>query len=70
MILATAAYDTLLVGASVRGLASMLAAALAIAWIRAVSGSVFPSIAARVAFFAVTKHADELASHLSRTTGT
>jgi uncharacterized protein len=53
VILATAAYDTLLVGASARELASMLGTALAIAWIRAVSGSVFPSIAARVAFFAV-----------------
>ncbi len=53
VILATAAYDTLLVGPSTRELASMLAAALVIAWIRAVSGSVFPSIAARVAFFGV-----------------
>ncbi|HSO33878.1 MAG TPA: CPBP family glutamic-type intramembrane protease [Labilithrix sp.] len=53
VVLATAAYDTLLAGASPRELASMLAAALVIAWIRAVSGSVFPSIAARVAFFAV-----------------
>jgi len=53
VILATAAYDTLLGGASVREIASMLAATLAIAWIRAVSGSVFPSVAARVAFFGV-----------------
>jgi uncharacterized protein len=53
VILATAAYDTLLGGASARELASMLAAVLAIAWIRAVSGSVFPSVAARVAFFGV-----------------
>ena len=53
VILATAAYDTLLGGASPREIVSMLAAALAISWIRAVSGSVFPSVAARVAFFAV-----------------
>lgn len=53
VVLATAAYDTLLAGASPRELASMLAATLVIAWIRAISGSVFPSIAARVAFFAV-----------------
>jgi membrane protease YdiL (CAAX protease family) len=53
VILATAAYDTLLGGASPHEIASMLATALAIAWIRAVSGSVIPSIAARVAFFGV-----------------
>lgn len=53
VILATAAYDTLLAGASARDLAAMLGTALAIGWIRAVSGSVFPSIAARVAFFGV-----------------
>jgi hypothetical protein len=53
VILATAAYDTLLAGASARELVSMLATALALAWIRAVSGSVFPSLAARVAFFGV-----------------
>lgn len=53
VILATAAYDTLLVGANARVIASMLATALAIGWIRAVSGSVFPSVAARVAFFGV-----------------
>ena len=53
VILATAAYDTLLGGASAREIASMLGATLAIAWIRAVSGSVFPSVAARIAFFAV-----------------
>ena len=53
VILATAAYDTLLGGASPREIASMLAAALVISWIRAVSGSVFPSVAARVAFFGV-----------------
>lgn len=53
VILATAAYDTLLSGASPREIASMLATALIIAWIRAVSGSVFPSVAARVAFFGV-----------------
>jgi membrane protease YdiL (CAAX protease family) len=53
VILATAAYDTLLGGASPREIASMLTAALVIAWIRAVSGSVFPSVSARVAFFGV-----------------
>ena len=53
VILATAAYDTLLAGAPARELFSMLATVLALAWIRAVSGSVFPSIAARIAFFAV-----------------
>ena len=53
VILATAAYDTLLGGSSPRDVASLLATALAISWIRAVSGSVFPSIAARVAFFGV-----------------
>jgi membrane protease YdiL (CAAX protease family) len=53
VILATAAYDTLLGGASAREIASILATALAISWIRAVSGSVFPSMAARVVFFGV-----------------
>lgn len=53
VILATAAYDTLLGGASPREIASILATALAISWIRAVSGSVFPSVAARIAFFGV-----------------
>jgi len=53
VVLATAAYDTLLAGAPARELFAMLATTLAIAWIRAVSGSVFPSVAARVAFFAV-----------------
>lgn len=53
VILATAAYDTLLGGAQPREIASILATVLAIAWIRAVSGSVIPSIAARVAFFGV-----------------
>lgn len=53
VILATAAYDTLLGGTSPREIASILATALAISWIRAVSGSVFPSIAARVVFFGV-----------------
>jgi membrane protease YdiL (CAAX protease family) len=53
VILATAAYDTLLSGASPREIASILATALAISWIRAVSGSVFPSVAARMAFFGV-----------------
>jgi membrane protease YdiL (CAAX protease family) len=53
VILATAAYDTLLGGASAREIASILVTALAISWMRAVSGSVFPSVAARVVFFGV-----------------
>jgi membrane protease YdiL (CAAX protease family) len=53
VVLATAAYDTLLGGASARELASILVTVLAISWMRAVSGSVFPSIAARVVFFGV-----------------
>jgi len=53
VILAVAAYDTLLGGSSPRDIASILATALAISWIRAVSGSVFPSVAARIAFFGV-----------------
>jgi membrane protease YdiL (CAAX protease family) len=53
VILATAAYDTLLGGAQPREIASILATALTIAWIRAVSGSVIPSIATRAVFFAV-----------------
>jgi hypothetical protein len=47
VVLATAAYDTLLGGASAREIASILVTALAISWMRAVSGSVFPSIASR-----------------------
>lgn len=53
VILATATYDTLLANAQPREIASILATMLAIAWIRAVSGSVIPSIAARVVFFGV-----------------
>jgi membrane protease YdiL (CAAX protease family) len=53
VILATAAYDTLLGGSSPRDMALILTTALAISWIRAVSGSVFPSLAARIAFFGV-----------------
>jgi uncharacterized protein len=53
VILATAAYDTLLRGTSPVVIVSMLAIALALAWIRAVSGSVFPSVAARISFFGV-----------------
>lgn len=52
VILATAAYDTLL-GASAHEIGSMLAVSLTFAWLRAVSGSVFPSVIARVAFYAV-----------------
>jgi membrane protease YdiL (CAAX protease family) len=53
VILATAAYDVLAAGAPTREMASILGVALAIAWIRAVSGSVIPSIAARIVFFGV-----------------
>jgi uncharacterized protein len=53
VILATAAYDTLLLGGNAREIASILVAALAVSWMRAVSGSVFPSMAARVTFFGV-----------------
>ena len=53
VILATAAYDALLVGGNAREIASILVAALAVSWMRAVSGGVFPSIAARVTFFGV-----------------
>lgn len=52
VVLATAAYDTL--GAlGPREMASIFATALVLAWIRAVSGSVFPSLAGRVTFFGV-----------------
>jgi hypothetical protein len=53
VILATAAYDTLLGGAQPRELASVLVTALAFSWLRAATGGVLPSVAARVAFFAV-----------------
>lgn len=53
VILATAAYDTLLAGANAREIASILVTALAISWMRAASGSVFPSMAARITFFGV-----------------
>lgn len=53
VILATAAYDTLLGGAQPREIASILATALTISWMRAVTGSVVPSITARIAFFGV-----------------
>ena len=53
VILATAAYDTLS-GASARGLVAMLVLALALSAMRGLTGSVIVSIAARVAFFAVS----------------
>ena len=53
VILATAAYDTLLIGFSPRQVASALATTLIFAWMRATSGSVLPSVGARVAFFSV-----------------
>lgn len=53
VILAAAAYDTLS-GASARGLVAMLVLSLGLSSMRALTGSVVPSIAARVAFFAVS----------------
>ena len=53
VVLATAAYDTLLGGAQPREIPAILATALTLAWLRAVTGSVIPSVVARVAFFAV-----------------
>lgn len=53
VIVATAVYDTLLSGAQPREIASMLGIALAISWMRAVTGSVLPSMTARMAFFGV-----------------
>jgi membrane protease YdiL (CAAX protease family) len=52
VILATAAYETLLFGATAREIASFMAIALVLSWIRAASGSVIPSMTARIAFFA------------------
>jgi uncharacterized protein len=68
VIIATAAYDTLLGGATPREIASILTTALAIAWIRAVSGSVIPSVAARVAFFGV-QVVPIVFSHEAKSTG-
>lgn len=67
VIVATAVYDTLLGGAQPREIASMLAAALAISWMRAVTGSVLPSIVARMAFFGVQVVAVVLAKELQPT---
>jgi membrane protease YdiL (CAAX protease family) len=55
VVLATAAYDALLNLESLnpRGMLVPLALLVAVGWIRAVTGSVVPAIAARVAFFAV-----------------
>ncbi len=53
VIVATAAYDTLLGGAQPREIASILATVLVLAWIRAATGSVIPSVIARFAFFGV-----------------
>lgn len=52
VIVATAAYDTLLNGASPRLVVSMLAISLVLSWIRATTGSVATSVLARVGFFA------------------
>lgn len=53
VFVATAAYDALPLVSSPRDLPSMFVAVLAIAWIRAATGSVVPAAAARAAFFAV-----------------
>lgn len=52
VVLATAAYDALL-NMNPRGMLVLFFLLVALGWIRAVTGSVAPSIAARVAFFAV-----------------
>lgn len=52
VLMAVAAFDTLL-GASARELVWWFGVALIVSWIRAMSGSVVPSVAARVAFFSV-----------------
>lgn len=53
VVLATAAYDTLLAGLSPHQAISGLVIALVFSWMRAASGSIWPSMGARVAFFAV-----------------
>jgi len=53
VVLAISAYETLFAAPSARDAASMLGALLAMAWLRAVTGSTVPALVARVAFFAV-----------------
>ena len=53
VILATAAYDTLLQTGGTRHVLTVMVVAIALAWIRATAASTIPSIAARVAFFGV-----------------
>lgn len=52
VLLATAAFDTLMqTGGSSRAVVSMLVVSVALGWIRSLSGSVVPSLLARVAYF-------------------
>jgi len=53
VVLATAAYDVLMGGPSGPQLAWLLPTVLAFSWMRATTGSVLPSLLARMAFFAV-----------------
>lgn len=52
VVMATAAFETLSTSPHAREMLSLLALALALSWIRGLSGSVLPSIVARIAFFA------------------
>ncbi len=52
VVLATAAYETLVSTPHPREMLSFLAVVLALAWMRGLTGSIFPSILARIAFFA------------------
>lgn len=52
VVLATAAYETLVSSPHPREMLSFLALALALSWMRGLTGSIFPSIVARIAFFA------------------
>ncbi len=52
VVLATAAYETLVSTPHPREMLSFLALALALSWMRGLTASVFPSILARIAFFA------------------
>jgi membrane protease YdiL (CAAX protease family) len=55
VVVATAVFDTLMeTGGSSRAVVSMMVVSLVLSWIRALSGSMLPSLAARVAFFAVS----------------
>lgn len=52
VVLATAAYETLVTSPHPREILSFFAVALALSWIRGLTGSVVPSMLARIAFFA------------------